>query len=469
VLFLDTQAHRDIYGSKANVKRAKSYEAWAKNVDEPNTALATDPVVHARKRKILNQAFTEKSVKHASTFITRHTERWIDLLVDGHDISQEYGWSKTRNMSEWNDWVVFDILGDLCFGRSFEIKEPGPNPIREIPNHIIRHVQFFYPVSLSTKSIAVIDTNQILQSPLMEFFVWAKPKGLDYLLDLVTPEDVKMYYKFVDDSVSQRIHEEKSGKDEEKSRLDIFHFLCAAKDPVTGERYSEDELRAEAIMLIVAGSDSMSAILAAFWFYMSRSQSAYTKLKTEIRSTFRSSDEIVSGSKLSSCVYLYACIDESLRISPAGPSEFAREVLPGGTIINGEHFPRGVVVGCAHWAMGYNEKIFGDPTRFRPERYIPSETTGVTVEEVNRIKSYFQPFLIGPTNCVGKNVAMTELALIIARTLFRLELRAAPGENLGAGHPSLGWGRRDENQYQISDAYITVHDGPMLQFKKRIA
>lgn len=451
------------------MKRAKSYEAWAKNVNESNTALTTDPASHARKRKVLNQAFTEKSVKHAATFMTKHAERWIDLLVADNDVSAEHGWTKTRNMSEWNDWVVFDILGDLCFGRSFETKEPGPNPIREIPRHIIRHVRLFYPVSLLSQLVSAIKLFQILQSPFMEFFVWAKPKGLDYLLDLVTPEEVKNYYKFVDDSVSERIKMEQNSKDTEKSRLDIFHFLCAAKDPVTGERYSEDALRAEAIMLIVAGSDSVSTILAGFWFYISRNESAYTRLTTEIRSTFKSSDEIVSGPKLASCVYLHACIDESLRIAPAGPSEFAREVLPGGTTINGEYFPQGVVVGCSNWAMGRNEQIFGDPNRFRPERYIPSEATGVTVEEVNRIKSYYQPFLIGPTNCVGKNIAMTELALIIARTLFRLDSRASPGEDLGASHPSLGWGRRDENQYQIIDAYITVHDGPMLQFKKRTA
>jgi hypothetical protein len=221
VLFLIPQAHRDIYGSKADVKRAKSYEAWAKNINELNTILSTDPETHARKRKILNQAFTEKTVRHASSFIVRHTERWIDLLMANNDVPTEDEWTGAHNMSEWNDWVEFDILGDLCFGRSFEIKEPGPNPIREIPNHVIRHVQLFYPVSLARKSIASINLCQILQSPLIEFFVWAKPKGLDYLLDLVTPEDLKMYYKFIDDSVSKRIQEEQSGKDAEKSRLDI--------------------------------------------------------------------------------------------------------------------------------------------------------------------------------------------------------------------------------------------------------
>ncbi|KAJ4354681.1 uncharacterized protein N0V89_006418 [Didymosphaeria variabile] len=132
VLFLAPQAHKDIYGAKANVRRATSYKAWQTSV-EPNTAITIDPQAHARKRKLLNQAFTDKSAKHAAKFVVEHTERWIDLLADNKDAPSGDGWTSTRNMSDWNDWLVFDILGDLCFGRSFDVKEPKPNPIRKIP------------------------------------------------------------------------------------------------------------------------------------------------------------------------------------------------------------------------------------------------------------------------------------------------------------------------------------------------
>lgn len=301
----------------------------------------------------------------------------------------------------------------------------------------------------------------------MHLFVWAKPRGLDHLLKIVTPPEIASYFKFVNDSVTARMQLEQNNKNEESAKMDMFHFLCAAKDPVTGEHYSEDALRGEAAMLLAAGSDTTSATLAALWFYISRNQSVYQRLTSEIRDTFKNSNEIIGGPKLASCIYLYACIDEVLRISPAGPSETPREVLPGGVTIDGESFPPGVIVGCANWAMGRNEQMFGDPSRFRPERYIPSEVTGVTIEDVNRIKSYYQPFLIGPTNCVGRNLAMTEMALVVARTLYRVDLRAVPGENLGAGHASLGWGMRDQNQYCIGDAFITVHDGPILQFRKK--
>lgn len=99
------------------------------------------------------------SVKHAANFVVEHTERWLDLLSDTTDAPGQDGWTKSRNMSDWNDWLVFDILGDLCFGRSFDIKEPAPNPIRKIPHLVIQHVQLFYPVRSSPAQFTQQHTN----------------------------------------------------------------------------------------------------------------------------------------------------------------------------------------------------------------------------------------------------------------------------------------------------------------------
>ena len=39
-------------------------------------------------------------------------------------------------------------MGDLNFGRSFDIKEPGTNPLKTIPHNIVEYMKFYYPVSL---------------------------------------------------------------------------------------------------------------------------------------------------------------------------------------------------------------------------------------------------------------------------------------------------------------------------------
>ena len=305
---------------------------------------------------------------------------------------------------------------------------------------------------------------------MIDLLIWLKPRGVDQILNAVAPKDVKNYYQFIEESVETRRRLEESqqvGGEEKGIRQDMFHFLFQAKNPDTGEpAYSEEELLAEANLLIIAGSDTTAINLCGFFFYISRNQRIYRRLVKEIRSTFQSAEEIISGTKLSSCQYLRACLDESMRLTPAGPSELPRTILPGGQEIEGEFYPEGTQVGASGWSSARHDEL-GDPYVFRPERWLVNEDSGVTVEEVKRIRSYVQPFSTGPANCVGQNLAMLELLTTIARTLHRLDVRAVPGSTLGEGAPELGWGRRDRNQFQLDDAYVSMRDGPMLQFKKR--
>lgn len=140
VLFNAPTAHRDIYNYKANVTKDKSYDAWRRNEGDVNTLNTTDVAVHARKRKLLNTVFTEKSVRSAAAFIIKHLNRWNELSVTGHE------WSEPIDFSKWTDCLIFDILGDLCFGKSLGIKEPGENSFKMIPDVIGSYMRLWYPV-----------------------------------------------------------------------------------------------------------------------------------------------------------------------------------------------------------------------------------------------------------------------------------------------------------------------------------
>lgn len=85
----------------------------------------------------------------------------------------------------------------------------------------------------------------------------------------------------------------------------------------------------------------------------------YAKLVDEIVRTFKSTNDIHVGPDLSSCVYLQACINEALRMCPAAVLDKAREVLLGGTDIDGQHVPQGTHVGVGSWTMMHNEEHFG--------------------------------------------------------------------------------------------------------------
>lgn len=89
---------------------------------------------------MLNVTFTEKSVRAASKFIFEHIDRWNELMVSEDD------WSQPIDFSESVGRLVFDISGDLCFGKSFETKEPGENPLKAMPQSIEEYMRFYYPV-----------------------------------------------------------------------------------------------------------------------------------------------------------------------------------------------------------------------------------------------------------------------------------------------------------------------------------
>lgn len=72
-----------------------------------------------------------------------HVDRWCELL--GENTEKE--WSDDRDMAHWANYVIFDILSDLCFGKSMEIKEPGKNELKGVPDFMVNSVRIFYPVS----------------------------------------------------------------------------------------------------------------------------------------------------------------------------------------------------------------------------------------------------------------------------------------------------------------------------------
>ena len=306
--------------------------------------------------------------------------------------------------------------------------------------------------------------------PFLDFLLWLKPHGLDRLFDLIAPPAARQYNKFVHDSVTSRIalHREQEKNPEESRRQDMFYFLAEARDPKTGTLvYDENDLRAESNLLLIAGSDTTAISLSGIFFYLTSDPIRLNKLVKEIRTTFQSLDDIVYGQKLRSCTYLRACIDEGVRLTPSGPCELPREVLAGGIQIKGEFYPAGTIVGTAPWTNNHNAEVYGDPYVLCPERWIVDEAAGVTQESVVQARAAFHPFLSGPGNCVGQNLAIAEIQITIARTLYQLDVRRAPGSTLGGGSPKLGWGKADPNQLQLVDAYVSLRQGPEVQFRRR--
>ncbi|KAF2728790.1 benzoate 4-monooxygenase cytochrome P450 [Polyplosphaeria fusca] len=452
VLFRKPEAYNDIYNQKANVKKSNYYDAWPRNLRDVNTLSATDPALHAKKRKLISIAFTDQSIKGAAVLIQGHITRWTELLFENGGTKTESTWSEPRDMSKWADNLTFDIAGDLAFGVQFQTKEPktGDSRFKEIPSSIIQLMTFLYPVT---------------KSPFLSLVIWLKPRGLSSFLEAMAPPQVRGYYDFLEGVVQKRLQE---GSGEKGLRKDLFSLLASATDPATGKRaYDSHDLLAESHLLVIAGTHTTGAALSAMYFYLCHFPRVYDKLAKEIRGTFSSEEEIKQGTTLLSCTYLRACIEETLRIAPPGPSELPRVVLKGGAVIDGEHYPEGTIVGNSGWSNGHNEEVYGDSEIYRPERWIPCEETGVTEADVAQLKRGFTAFSKGPDSCLGRDLALLELSLAVAKPLYSMDVRLVPGNRVGEGEASREWGQWNRNVYQLGDLYMAIRDGPIVQFRKR--
>ena len=134
--FNTSTALKSIYGFRSNVRKADFYTAFPANAHTFNVHNVIDKHAHARKRRVIAHAFAEPAVKSMERYITGNVDVACSLIRedvkraadgDGRGEKPAGGWSVPRNVARWADWLAFDIMGDLVFGRAFGMLENPQN------------------------------------------------------------------------------------------------------------------------------------------------------------------------------------------------------------------------------------------------------------------------------------------------------------------------------------------------------
>lgn len=307
--------------------------------------------------------------------------------------------------------------------------------------------------------------------------VWLKPRGLNWLQEHFAPAEIRNWGAWVDEALAKRTESEEKarlGQNDTNARKDFFHYIFQTLDKDSGQfGYTKHELWEECQLLVIAGADTTAIVLSGLLFYLVRQADVQARLAEEVHAAFDSAEEIAPGPKLQSCGYLRAVINEGLRMTPPVAGVLEREVLPGGVEIQGQYFPAGVNIGTSTYGLSHNPDVFVDPFNFRPERWVAGQKgqDGQTIsqEDVHEQERALSSFSAGSRGCIGKNLAWMEMSLVLAKLIFNFEFRRDPNNNLGGGDAINGRpGRRDPDQYQTYDIFISSRDGPVVQLKKRV-
>lgn len=123
-------ALKTIYGHRANVKKSQFYSVFPPTKDTFNTHSSIDKDSHARKRRVLSHAFSDSAIKSMEKYILANIRSACQVI--GNQVAPSFdqkkaGWSAPLNMADWCNYLTFDVMGDLCFGKAFDMIERPEN------------------------------------------------------------------------------------------------------------------------------------------------------------------------------------------------------------------------------------------------------------------------------------------------------------------------------------------------------
>ncbi|KAK9426646.1 putative Cytochrome P450 [Seiridium unicorne] len=379
--FSSLQSYKDIYGfpppGGQHCTKSELYDIIGSSFKTACIASERDPQVHARKKKHLAAAFSAKALAQQEEILRRCIDDFVGKIGP---ISQRS--PNGINMVEWFEMSAFDLLGEMAFGESFGC-------IADEKHH------FWIDMVLQHVADFVLMDNLRRFDVLKAFAKWLLPS-------LVMSVQAK-HSQYSRDKVKRRL-------ESESPRRDFFTNLVSKVK--TGEVPLE-EMTAHASTLILAGGETTATTTAAALFYLLKTPRVLSKLNDEIRSRYKSYDEIDSTSALQ-LPYLQAVINEALRIHPSGAQGFPR--ISPGTQIDGKWVPKGTEIYTCTWVVSHSPEYFEKPEEFIPERW--------TDPNYKDVKEASQPFSLGYRACIGRSFAILQMTLTLATILYTYDLES---------------------------------------------
>ncbi|MCA3014547.1 MAG: cytochrome P450 [Myxococcaceae bacterium] len=195
---------------------------------------------------------------------------------------------------------------------------------------------------------------------------------------------------------------------------DIASAAVAARDPVTGQGFSREELINEIGVFFLAGHETTASGLTWTLFILSQQPQVVARIRAEVA-------RVAGGGPLEfehtrKLVFVRNVFREALRLYP--PITFLPRVAAKDLTLGTRKVRRGTMIMIAPWAMHRHERLWENPDRFDPDRFERELPPGA-----------YLPFGAGPRLCIGAAFATLEATLVIARLVQRYDVVAqAPDE-----------------------------------------
>ncbi|XP_054754953.1 cytochrome P450 2U1-like [Lytechinus pictus] len=309
---------------------------------------------------------------------------------------------------------VSNIVSWIVFGKRFKHDDTAFKRFLEIIHEGIE-------ICESTGATGFIPMLQYLPLP-----VWKKLADNEAewrKFDSAMIKDALQRPSFEEPCFVQMYHEEMKRMQQRVSAgavgSDVFSGTNGTSDSDGGVIFNEEDMRQTLGDLFAAGTDTTATTLKWAILFLILHPDVQSKIHEELDSVFgRTRKPSLEDRK--QIPYTEAVLLEVQRTASVVPLGVPHSAS-WDTTLNGHHVPANTLILPNIWAVHHDPKIWKNPDKFRPERFL--DDTGTTVLQ----REELLPFCIGRRKCLGEQLAKMELYFFFTHLLHRFEFRIPEG------------------------------------------
>jgi cytochrome P450 len=197
---------------------------------------------------------------------------------------------------------------------------------------------------------------------------------------------------------------------------DMLSTLIHARDPATGEGFSESEVVDQIGLLFLAGHETSATTLAWALYLLARQPDIQDEVRTEVLKVWGDRDPEYGDTRALSLTH--DVFRETLRLYPPIPF-YPRQAAKSGCLRD-KQVNEGQMVLVSPWIVQRHRELWNTPDEFDPGRFC-TETGKASA------KTAYLPFGLGPRACPGSAFATQEGLLILALLIRRYRVEIVDG------------------------------------------
>lgn len=176
----------------------------------------------------------------------------------------------------------------------------------------------------------------------------------------------------------------------------------------------------------VPGTDSISSSMSFALLYVSTCRNVLKKIHAEIDAVI-GRDRLPDPADRANMPYMSAVVLETFRLSSIIPGDVLHSTTAE-TQVRGYTLPKGTIIMPNLYQVHHDEKYWGDPENFRPERFLNADGTLKKEERVI-------PFSIGKRVCVAESLAQVQFFLFLTGVFQHFDFLESPDHPLPGFKP----------------------------------